>query len=321
MRFSIIIPIYNGEKTLDKCLSSIIRQSFRDYQVLLVNDGSTDQSLAVAQKYADRDPRFSVLSINHRGPGAARNAGLLHSRGDYIVHMDADDYWIRDDLLQELENRILAQPADVYMYQMLKVTEAGNVLKRYNKPPFEKADVTLDLKEIYQDLVRDGQTLASACNKCVRRSLLTENGILFREDILGEDIDWVLQLFSHVRTICLMNLQAYAYTQHKTHTRSTRSEAHDDLVSIVHQWGQRSIGSQIAHMEAVAGLVAFQYAVCLGRDHLLSAEKKAIMRRDTHLLDYGLDRKTTMIRRFFRVFGYPLTAAAIRLYLFLRRIW
>jgi len=124
MRFSIIIPMYNAENTLDKCLSSIVSQSFRDYQVLIVDDSSGDGSLAVAEQYAARDARFTVFSIGHGGPGAARNAGLDRAEGDYILHMDADDCWIRDDLLQELENRILTQPADVYMYQTIKVTEA-----------------------------------------------------------------------------------------------------------------------------------------------------------------------------------------------------
>jgi len=320
MRFSIIIPMYNAENTLDKCLSSIVSQSFRDYQVLIVDDSSGDGSLAVAEQYAARDARFTVFSIGHGGPGAARNAGLDRAEGDYILHMDADDCWIRDDLLQELENRILTQPADVYMYQTIKVTEAGTVLKRYAKPPFEKPDQVLELKEVYQDLVSDGQALASACNKCVRRALLLENGIRFREDVLGEDIDWVFQLFSHVQTICLMNLQAYAYTQRNGNTRSSAHGAHNDLVMIVDDWGRRSAGN-MRHKEAVAGLAAFQYVICMGFDHELLPPQKGIMRRNTHLLRFGLDPKSKLAFRFYRIFGYNLTAAALRLYLTLRRIW
>lgn len=321
MLFSIIIPMYNAEKTLEKCLTSILRQSFSDYQVLIVDDSSTDGSPTLAVGFAGTDDRFSLLSIPHSGPGAARNAGLSHAQGEYVVHMDADDYWIREDLLQQLADRIRVRPADVYMYQMVKMTEEGSVLNRYTKPPFANADVVMELKDVYQDLVADGQTLAAAWNKCVRRALLLEKGIRFREDVLGEDIDWVLQLFSHVQTICLVNLQAYAYVQHKTQTRSTCTAAHDDLVTIVHDWGIRSMDDKTAHAVAVAGLVAFQYGTCIGRDHLLSEEKKQTMRRDAYLLNFGLDGKTKLIRRFYRIFGYPLTAAALRLYLALRRIW
>lgn len=313
--------MYNAEPTLGKCLSSIVSQGFQDYQVLIVNDGSTDGSLTAAKEYADRDARFSVFSIEHQGPGAARNAGLARAEGEYVVHLDADDYWIREDLLQELANRIHTLPADVYMYQMVKVTKDGTVLNRYTKPPFQNADMVMGLDAVYQDLVKDGQTLAAAWNKCVRKSLLLEKHIRFREDVFGEDIDWVLQLFSHTQTICLMNLLAYAYVQYRTQTRSSRSDSHNDLVTIVLDWGLRCISGDVSHAGAAAGLTAFQYSICLGYDHLLSPEKKKLMRQNTHLLNYGLDRKTKLICRFYRIFGYNLTAAALRLYLTLRRIW
>lgn len=321
MRMSIIVPVYNAEGTLDRCLSSIMDQTFRDFQVVIVDDGSADGSVVIAKSYADRDPRFSVIPGVHEGTGAARNKGLACADGEYVLYMDADDCWIREDLLQELENRIQNNPADVYMYQMVKVTENGTVLDRYTKPPFAHENIVMDLQDVYQDLVRDGQTLAAACNKCVRKDLLLENEIRFREDVFGEDIDWVLQLFSNVGTICLVNIRAYAYTQHKAPSRSTRSDAPEDLVSIVREWGLRSTQGSIACAGAVAGLVAFEYGICMGSDHLLSREKKRIMRENVHLLGYGLDKKTKLICRFYRVFGYHLTCLAIRIYLFLRRIW
>ena len=321
MLFSVIIPVYNGENALKKCLDSIAAQTFQDYQVLIVDDGSTDGSATVAKQYIQRDERFVLISMEHGGPGAARNKGLLRAEGDYILHMDADDYWMGENVLRELAQRIQVSEAEVYMYQSVKVTEDGTVLKRYAKPPFAKADVVLDLKEVYQDLVADGQTLAAAWNKCVSRALLLEKNIRFRENVRGEDIDWVLQLFSYVQTICLLNLYVYAYTQHKYASRSTDKDAPDDLASIVSDWAARLAQGEIAHKEAVAGLTAFEYGICMGNHHLLSGEKKALMRKNVHLLQHGLDRKTKLIYRFYRVFGYGLTSLAIRLYLHLRRIW
>ena len=314
MRFSIIIPMYNAEDTLDKCLSSIEKQRFQDYEVLIVDDGSTDSSSAVASTYTVRDSRFIVVSSVQKGAGAARNLGLKHASGEYVLYMDADDYWLPDNLLQELDHHIIAYPANVYMYQMVKLTEDGRVLARYTKPPFRNPDKALKLEDVYSDLVRDGQTLAAAWNKCVSRNLLVQN-------TLCEDIDWVLRLFSCVRTICLINMQAYAYTQHKTPSRSTRSDAPNSLASILYHWGQRISEGNLVHTEAVAGVVAFEFGICMGSHHLLSPENKRMLRQNTHLLNAGLDRKTTLIRRFYRVFGYRLTCAAIRLYLMMRRIW
>lgn len=317
MRFSIIIPAYNAACTLDRCLRSILSQSFQDYQVVIVDDDSADSTLALARNWASREARFLVLPASHGGAGAARNLGLEAAQGEYVLYMDADDYWIRDDLLQELDERIRKQPADTYMYQTAKVSEDGTVLTRYAKPRFQQEDTVLALKDIYQDLVRDGQTLAAVWNKSVRRTLLLENAIRFREDILGEDIDWVLQLFSHVQTICLMNLEAYAYTQHRSESRSNHPEAANDLVRIVMDWSTRD---NIAHSEAVMGLVAFEFGICMGSHHRLSRSHRQLMRKNVHLLRYGLDKKTRLISRFHSIFGYSLTCLAIRTYLYLRKI-
>ena len=321
MRMSIIIPVYNGAATLDRCLRSILTQTYEDYQVVIVDDGSTDATLTIARDWAARDTRFQVVSEPCYGPGAARNRGLILAQGEYVVYMDADDYWVRDDLLQELADRIENKPADVYMYQMAKVTEDGTVLERYTKPPFANADQVLPLDDVYEDLVRDGHTLAAAWNKCVRRTLMLEKGIRFREDVLCEDIDWVLQLFSHVKTICLMNIRAYAYTQHRSVSRSTQSDAPNDLVAIVADWAQRLDRGGVAHTKAVAGALAFEYGICMGRHHLLSPKNRKQMCTNAHLLDWGLDGKTMLIRRFYKIFGYHLTCAAVRLYLAMRRIW
>ena len=321
MCISIIIPVYNGAQTLNRCLRSILAQDFEDYQVIIVDDGSIDDTLALAQEWAARDQRFQVVSQHCYGPGKARNVGLTLARGEYVVYMDADDYWPRQDLLRNLAERIEKDVADVYMYQMVKVTEDGTVLERYTKPPFANTDRVLSLDEVYEDLVRDGHTLAAVWNKCVRRKLMLKKDIRFREDVLGEDIDWVLQLFSHVRTICLLNIRAYAYTQHRTVSRSTRSEAPNDLATIVDDWARRLGKGDIAHTKAAAGVVAFEYGICMGNYHRLSWENKKRMRRNAYLLDWGLDGKTLLIRRFYKILGYDLTCVAVRMYLLMRRIW
>lgn len=321
MRFSVIVPMYQAQDFLQKCLHSIAVQSFADFEALLVDDGSTDDTDAIAQSFAASDSRFRVIHTDHKGTGAARNAGFSCARGDYILFMDADDAWRCPDLLERLNRQVEAECADVLMFQMVKVTEDGKVLTRYTKPRFQQENTVLPLQDVYLDLVRDGQTLASACNKCVRRTLLLTRRILFREDILGEDIDWVLQVFSHVQTICLLNLDAYDYTQHHSPSRSDHPDAPNDLVTIVREWGAYATGQHAAHPKAVAGLVAFEYGICMGSYHKLSRANKQLLREHAHLLQYGLDKKTRLIAKFHRIFGFSLTCLAIRVYLCLRRIW
>lgn len=321
MRFSVIIPAYNSSDTLVRCLNSIQSQTFPDFQVLVVNDGSRDATEALARAYEKKDPRFCLISTLHQGAGAARNKGAEQAEGEYLVYLDADDYWIEPDLLRKLNEQIESKPADVYMYQMVKVTEAGNILQRYRKPSFEREGQILSVGDVYSDLVRDGQTLASACNKCVRRELLVKQHIRFREDVIGEDIDWVLQLFSHAGTICLLNVNAYAYTQHKGESRSSHPDAPDHLARIVTDWAGQLDQEAVSHRSAVAGLVAFEYGICMGILHRMSCQGKQAILNQTRLLSYGLDKKTALIYRFHRIFGFSLTCFAIRVYLRLRRIW
>ena len=318
--FSIIIPVYNGEKYLEKCIQSILSQTYQEYEILLVDDGSTDRSWAIAGAMEKKLPCLRCFHIEHRGTGAARNIGLTNAKGDYILFMDADDYWIEQTLLQRLHEKILQHQTDVFMYQMLKVNEKGKVLEKFRKGPFFHDQMVLSLKDVYQDLVRDGQVLASCCNKCIRRKLLESHGIRFLEDVYAEDIDWVIQLFSHTKTICLLNVDAYAYTQHREISRSTAKEAPNDIVSMIENWSERLAARNVPHARAVAGLIAFEYGICMGNKQYLTAEKRKAMKSHEYLLKYGLDKKTKLIYRFYRVFGYEITCAAIRFYLLLRAL-
>lgn len=94
--FSIIVPVYNVEKYLDKCLKSILRQTFKDFECIIIDDGSQDNSNIIIDKYVKLDQRFKVIHQKNMGISAARNAGLDIAEGDYITFIDSDDY-IADD--------------------------------------------------------------------------------------------------------------------------------------------------------------------------------------------------------------------------------
>lgn len=100
--FSIIIPVYNSEKYLSECLDSIKRQTFTDYEVILVDDGSSDSSLSICEAYNCDDPRFIAIHQTNAGTSAARNTGLRHANGQYITFIDNDDCWVCADALQSL---------------------------------------------------------------------------------------------------------------------------------------------------------------------------------------------------------------------------
>ena len=122
--FSIIVPIYNAEKTLSKCLDSICEQTFESYEVILIDDGSTDQSLSICKRYEIQNKRFHVHHQNNAGPSAARNAGLDIAEGKWICFVDSDDC-IEASYLQEIWDAAQNYDADVVFIGHNKVNESG----------------------------------------------------------------------------------------------------------------------------------------------------------------------------------------------------
>ena len=318
--YSIIIPAYNAEKYIEQCVQSVLAQTCRDYEILVISDGSDDRTEKIARKIAESELNVFFMSIPHSGAGAARNAGMRKAQGRYVIFLDADDYWTNPFLLEHLRRKILRNEPDVIMFQMDKCREDGTVLKQYMKGPFPGDKECYRLKEVYETLVYDGQVLASSCNKCVRYSLLTEKNIVFQEGGLAEDIDWVLQLFSHVKSISFLDEISYAYRQHKGYSASNDTQGPEYQARMVEDWAARLERHEVPNARAVSGLLAFEYGICLGYSQFLSPEMKQMLKDHRYLLEYALDRKTCMIKKFHRIFGLRITCAAVRFYLFLRRL-
>ncbi len=109
---SVIVPVYNAEKTLARCLESIQRQTYTNWEAVLVDDGSEDNSSSLCKRYADIDRRFSLIHQAHCGIGSARNAGIRNSAGAYIAFADADDY-AEPQMLEKLYRQVLENGADI----------------------------------------------------------------------------------------------------------------------------------------------------------------------------------------------------------------
>lgn len=125
MIISVIIPVYNAERFVGKCIESVKAQSYTDWQLILVDDGSKDRSLEVCQHYADQDSRILVIHQENAGPGIARNMGIASAKGDYVVFIDSDDY------IEPEYFRLLSQhDEDVVFIDVNDVNESGQVVRK-----------------------------------------------------------------------------------------------------------------------------------------------------------------------------------------------
>ena len=118
-RISIVVPVYNAEKYLRHCLDSLINQTMQDIEIICVNDGSKDNSLAILEDYVKRDKRIVLLNQSNRGVSVARNNALKHVRGEYYMFVDSDD-WIDDNACEVAYNCAIKENADCLMFSYIK---------------------------------------------------------------------------------------------------------------------------------------------------------------------------------------------------------
>lgn len=130
MKVSLIIPVYNVERFIKKCLDSVQSQTYRELEVIIVNDGSTDSSLEIIEDYVKKNPAFACYSIENRGQGGARNYGVRKATGDYIFFLDSDDY-ISPDCIEKLAVRAAEDKSDIVICNNYDVREDGKILFSY----------------------------------------------------------------------------------------------------------------------------------------------------------------------------------------------
>ena len=231
VRLSIIIPVYNVEKYLAKCLDSVLVGNQFTGQVMCVNDGSTDGSAAILEQYAKQFPNVEIITQTNAGLSAARNAGIKAATGDYVCFLDSDDYW-EPNVLPGLMEQVERDKLDVlrFKYQNVRIKNEG-VNELTNKREYEvfnpyKRDHRLD--NDYSEVPTDGvsflnsrmNTQCYAVMFIVKRSLLIKNegvnelkneGCLFTEGIYFEDTDWTPRMLCKAKRVASTGTIVYNY--------------------------------------------------------------------------------------------------------------
>lgn len=208
---SIIIPVYNVELYLSKCIDSILAQSFTDWECILVDDGSKDKSGSICDNYALKDNRIKVIHQNNSGVSVARQVGIDNVCGEYSIHVDPDD-WIESNMLEELYNKAKSDDADMVICDYFK--HEDGVQQYINQSP----NLLEPIKIIEQMLTTNmyPQLYGSCCNKLVRCSCFNSSDNLIRfepEDLsLGEDVVFNCRLLmSTVHRVSYLNKAFYHY--------------------------------------------------------------------------------------------------------------
>lgn len=205
MKISIIIPVYNCEEYIEKCIESILNQKYKNFEIILINDGSTDNSLNLINEYKQNEPeRIIVINQKNAGAGAARNKGIEIASGDYLTFIDSDDY-IKNDFLSTLLNYINGEDIIVSGYK--KTDSNYNVL--FSKEP----------ENNYWSLFKYTTNWANL----YKVSFIRENNIRFLDFRIGEDINFSFQCIVYLKTYKIVNYSGYYYfTNEKSITKTIK---------------------------------------------------------------------------------------------------
>jgi len=201
-KISIIVPAFNCENFLHESVSSILKQTFSDFEVILINDGSTDKTSEICDEYAKLDNRVIVMHKENGGVSSARNAGLQMTSGEYIAFIDGDDYCYPDCLKAYIEN-IEAYNADLVIAQY--VTER----KTYS---LKKADGKIEILKKADCFKRVFEFTNSLCNKFFRRDIIFKHNICFDETLQHtEDLSFVCDYFQYIDKAVYVHEYVYYY--------------------------------------------------------------------------------------------------------------
>ena len=210
MKYSVIIPVYNVEKYINRCLKSILSQHYNDLEIIVIDNGSTDRSGSICDIYANEYANFSVYHIENHGVGSARNFGLSKARGEFIYFVDSDDYLV-GNLFAEFEDK-LTPDLDLLVFSYYNSFEQEMTEKNRTKKilPYNGSYDKYDFSKIFKDLFLSDM-LYTVWNKIYRREFLLENNLSFEKYELGEDVRFNLNAYRNVNKVYLSQDSYYVY--------------------------------------------------------------------------------------------------------------
>ena len=186
---SVIVPVYNIEKYLPRCIDSILNQTYKNWEAIFINDGSTDNSLKILEEYKRKNERIKIIDKKNAGSGAARNDGIESSKGKYIAFLDSDD-WYEEDFLEKLYNNLIENNSDVSMCNPKMAYDNIEKNSKINTYFFKSIELEKTPREILGILA-----MPVVWNKLYKKEIIVKNGIKFPNYSFCEDVEFLYKIF------------------------------------------------------------------------------------------------------------------------------
>lgn len=319
MFLSVIVPVYNSEHYLKRCLDSVLAQSLGDYEVILVDDGSFDSSREMCRFYCKRDGRFKLVEhMVNQGASAARNTGLRNATGDYVMFLDNDD-WIEgmDAFAKVYESMNSNGFPDVLCCPM------GDSYYPWDGVVFSPSNFEGAIRECgtFRDVVlfmlRNGLYYSSASGKVVKRSLIEDNALRFDEGLRhNEDTEWSRRILCCMQSVSWTDSGFYVYRRNSNISQSSCPDPERVLMSlsvIIDRHVQMIESGLLSDVRAelLSAFVAYVYVLFLAYAYMdntdIFRDERQRNRRNAWLLDSASNGRVSLVRCCYRLLGMNAT--------------
>lgn len=247
-KISVIVPVYNAEKYIKRCLESIYQQTFSDYEIILVNDGSTDQSLALCRKYAGKDERITVINKKNEGAGSARNAGIEVAKGDYLAFPDVDD-WFEPEMYHDLYDLAMTRDYDIVFSGANFYSQKSDGSLAYERTAVCDAVCYTSQEECREHVMTFFPTSTIfdvPWNKLYKRMVAIKHGVRFSDTRRCQDAMFNIDFYNVIQSAAATDKAYYNYIQNTVESTQRKFPKNyidiniayfDDLISALQSWG------------------------------------------------------------------------------------
>lgn len=302
---SVLIPVYNAEKYLDQCIESVVNQTFKDIEIILVNDGSKDTSGALCDNWAKKDDRIKVIHKPNSGVAATRNIATAAATGKWILHLDSDDWYEQNNLIEMLLCHAEANNSDIVCFNYRRYFE--------NSGTFSDVQCHTNGSEITVAFLVDNKIFTSSpCLKIIKHSIIKDNNIDFEEGRLSEDIEFNAKLLFATDKITFCEDCIYIYRARENSITTSISKKHvDDLIHIIDQMSKTE-----NRTDEYNSFLAFQYCTLLINAHIAKADNAAFKKIFSYkwLLQYDSGSIVKLVHTVSRFTGIRICSYILYLY-------
>lgn len=320
---SVIIPVYNVEKYLRNCIDSVLNQNLTDFELILVDDGSPDNSGKICDEYAEKYAFVKVIHKENGGLSSARNEGIKNATGEYLIFMDSDDWWNEEVSVKEMLDTVKANPeTQMFLFTSFDYIEGQGYFKRQEHQNLDKIK-TDTTENYYQSLLDNGNLEVSAATKILKTEFIKNNDLYFKYGIRGEDNEWMMRLLRSLKNVAVINQPLYICRLGRMDSiTNTVNLSHvKDMLSIIEgslDYYKDNSNDQCLKEKELC-FCSYLWFVSLGlNDRLARQDKKELkplFKKTVEVCKYSNSKKTKLCYKVYKLFGLKMTSIILGVYL------